>query len=422
MPKTSRGRPLFKRLSGRVCAEISRGHVAARVFRRLIREAQRCITFLVLGSTRPELGYVTVATLDPSEENASATTAFLSSDPHVSRIRHISPDPAIARQALESACRRLACTPLRDIEFTQLRFPTLLRAYARSRQTYSTHVLLPGTDPSRSRVHVHLTHGSGPKPDKTFRGPTNVLASIVGVWIPAQFKDYGLPTDTPVLPLMPRLEIMRRASADRSIISQLGLDERKKLIVWAPTYRSIMRAGGEVRTSGSPFSASAQGGPEGGVDEIQRVVAAADGQLVAKVHPFDADTLEGMGVPVFTSDTLRNLGVTTYELFGAADLLITDYSSVYTERAALGLPFRLYCPDVRAFERSYRGFRDPHFEVLTAPVMLEAPADLSTELNSLGLNSQSRAVDSHISSALRLTHGGEDVSGRLYALVESAWS
>lgn len=367
---------------------------------------------------------MTIATLDDSEENASATAAILGSDSKVSRIRFISPSPAIARRAVESACVRLECAPPADIEFAPLGYWRLLSAFSLSRQTYSTHVLIPGIDPSGSRAHVHLTHGSGPKPDKTFRGPTNVLASVVGVWIPAQLDDYGLPASTPVIPVMPRLEIMRRAREDRSIISRLGLDDQKKLVVWAPTYRSILRPGGEVRVSGIPMSKAFEGADGVSIEQLQSAIEAAAGQLILKIHPFDADTFQDISIPCFADVDLESAGVTAYELFGIADLLITDYSSVYTERAALGLPYGLFCPDIDNFERSYRGFRDPHFKSLTPTALLENITDVEQAMASLdpyhGASINSSQVDDSL-DILQEQHAPQMPNQSLYDLVENTW-
>lgn len=376
MHSVRRTRDHIASIIDRAAKELDRGRVFARASRRALRELQGFLTFLVLSLMKPSPGTVAIATLDAAEENASVTAAILGNDSRVSRIYLCSPDVEVARSAVELAALRLEVDVPSQILFAGHGYLTLLRAYARARQTYSTHVLLPGTDPSRRRAHVHLTHGSGPKPDTTFRGPTNILASIVDVWVPAQKREYQLPAKTPVLPIMPRLEVMRRATADRSIISKLGLDPDKKLVVWAPTYRAIKRAGGEIRTSGRPFSMAQQ--QEAGFDitDVHRVIESLGAEFIAKVHPFDADDLEPLGLRTFTTPQLNLAGVTSYELFGAADLLITDYSSVFTERAALSLPFLIYSPDLDLFAESYRGLREPKFTTLLSASLHHSEVDL----------------------------------------------
>ena len=239
------------------------------------------------------------------------------------------------------------------LRYEQLSYPALLRAYRRSTETYSTHVLLPGRDLSRKRRHVHLTHGSGPKPDTTFRGPANVLASITPHWVAAQLKEYKLGPETEVITYMPRLEVMRRASHDPSVSERLGFGAGAPFVVWAPTYRLVQRKS-ELRQSGTLLSELRDGVPA----EVLAAAKARDAALVIKAHPHEADSYANLGLPVLTNASLREAGVTPYEVFGAAALVITDYSSVYVERAHLGFEYLLVRPDEKSFASSYRGFRN----------------------------------------------------------------
>ncbi|WP_336660495.1 CDP-glycerol glycerophosphotransferase family protein [Leucobacter sp. USHLN153] len=324
------------------------------------------LTTVVLALSKPHAARVAIATLNADEENATVTAVQLAArEPRLS-ITYISPDPDVARLAVAEAARCLEVPVPAAVTYVRDRYVTLLRAFASSRRTFTTHVMLPGIDPSGRRVHTHLTHGSGPKPDSTFRGPTTVLASITDVWVPSQLREYRLPPTTPVVREMPRLEVMRRAAGDRTIFTRLGLNPDHPVVVWAPTYRAIQRSGGEIRVSGRRFAL--------GIDEerqrdetgltlasFQSTIKRAGWTLIAKPHPRDADDFRGLGLPVFTNEELRSRGVTPYELFGATDLLITDYSSVFTEREELGLPYALWRPDLHEFAESYRGFRKPHF-------------------------------------------------------------
>lgn len=293
-----------------------------------------------------------IVTLNPDEENATAHAVLISGTPGERNIIFISPDPSVARAALTLAARRLEHDVPENIQYSALSYSRLLKAYRVSPETYSTHVLLPGRDLSNRRRHVHLTHGSGPKPDTTFRAPTNVLASITPQWVGQQLREYKLPSDTEIIDYMPRLEIMRRSIGDRSILANLGLDPNRPLVVWAPTYRVIKR-GGEMRVSGIPITAAPSSVPI----EIHREAKKRGASLLVKPHPLDAENYSGLGLPVFTNELLREAGVTAYELFGAATLVITDYSSIQTEREMLGLPLKIVQHDFQEFLLSDRGLR-----------------------------------------------------------------
>ncbi|UTX53526.1 CDP-glycerol glycerophosphotransferase family protein [Leucobacter aridicollis] len=317
-----------------------------------MRELRSVITTATLSTTRPHPRHATVVTLNADEENATVQAVFLGDSGDFDRIVLVTPSPEISRIAVGMAARRLELEVPPQLEYRKLSYGALLGEYRRSRETYSTHVLLPGRDFSKRRRHVHLTHGSGPKPDTTFRAPTNVLASITPQWVEQQLKEYKLPADTEVIEYMPRLEIMRRSVGDTSILEKLGLDPTKPLVVWAPTYR-VTRRGREVRVSGVPLSIDGTVAAA----EVQRLAQGLGATLVLKIHPHDQDPSEKLGLPSFDVDSLREHEVTTYELFGVADLVVTDYSSIYVERERANLRYARITEDYSSFAQSYRGLR-----------------------------------------------------------------
>ncbi len=319
-----------------------------------MRELRSVITTATLSTTRPHPRHATVVTLNADEENATVQAVFLGDSGDFDRIVLVTPSPEISRIAVGMAARRLELEVPPQLEYRKLSYGALLGEYRRSRETYSTHVLLPGRDFSKRRRHVHLTHGSGPKPDTTFRAPTNVLASITPQWVEQQLKEYKLPPDTEVIEYMPRLEIMRRSVGDTSILEKLGLDPTKPLVVWAPTYR-VTRRGREVRVSGVPLGGTGAKVPSEVDDAIRRLNAS----IVVKVHPHDADNYSELGIRVLNGAMLRSLDVSTYELFGVASLVVTDYSSIFTERKRFRLGYQLVRHDQTSFVKSYRGLRTP---------------------------------------------------------------
>lgn len=333
-------------------ARLRRGHLLSRGWGRAVRELRSIVTTGTLSATRPRDRYASIVTLNADEENATVQAVFLGDSGDFDRIVLVTPSPEISRIAVGMAARRLELEVPPQLEYRKLSYRALLSEYRRSRETYSTHVLLPGRDFSKRRRHVHLTHGSGPKPDTTFRAPTNVLASITPQWVEQQLKEYKLPPDTEVIEYMPRLEIMRRSVGDTSILEKLGLDPTKPLIVWAPTYRRI-RSGREVRISGTPLESSLTTLP----DDLISLGLELDATTMIKRHPRDEADYAKFHVPVLTNDILREAGLTAYEVFGAADVVVTDYSSISVERQFLGLAFQIVQPDAAVFHTSARGLR-----------------------------------------------------------------
>lgn len=343
-------------MASSVAARLRRGHLLSRAWGRALRELRAATTTAVLSLSRPRPDRAAIVTLNADEENATAQAVLLGAEHRFARITLVTPDPEVSEAAVGLAARRLGLPVPEGLRFRPLGYRALLAEYRRSAETFSTHVLLPGRDTSGRRRHVHLTHGSGPKPDSTFRAPTNVLASITPQWVAQQLREYRLPPDTEVIEYMPRLEIMRRSVGDRSILERLGLDPDRPLVVWAPTYR-VVRRGRELRVSGSVLSSNAGKIRADLMAELEKQFAGAPSTVVLKPHPHEFDSYEQFGINRLTNDDLRRAAVTPYELFGASSLLVTDYSSISGERAHCGLPVMLFRPDEKEYSASYRGLR-----------------------------------------------------------------
>lgn len=340
-------------MASSVAARLRRGHLLSRAWGRALRELRAATTTAVLSLSRPHPDRAAIVTLNADEENATAQAVLLGAEHRFARITLVTPDPEVSEAAVGLAARRLGLPVPEGLRFRPLGYRALLAEYRRSAETFSTHVLLPGRDTSGRRRHVHLTHGSGPKPDSTFRAPTNVLASITPQWVAQQLREYRLPPDTEVIEYMPRLEIMRRSVGDRSILERLGLDPDRPLVVWAPTYRIIQR-GKESRVSGVPLSTD----PEALSKPVRKIASDLGATLILKPHPREADDYQALPLPVLSNASLRERNVTPYELFGVAALVITDYSSLSCECESIGTKVFVLQPDRQEFVDSYRSLRE----------------------------------------------------------------
>ncbi len=103
----------------------------------------------------------------------------------------------------------------------------------------------------------------------------------------------------------------------------------KKIILWAPTFRQ--NAG-----EGILFGAEA-------IDRLEERLS-PEWFVIRKVHPHLEKRMAA-----------SNCRIPTEQLYAAADLLITDYSSVIFDFALTGKPILVYAPDREQYEKE-RGF------------------------------------------------------------------
>lgn len=147
----------------------------------------------------------------------------------------------------------------------------------------------------------------------------------------------------------------------------------KKVILWAPTFRG---------NAASPTLY--------GMDAIRRVMEQTGDRYhwVIKLHPH----LEGKGMN-------SNCSIPCEELFAAANLLITDYSSTLFDYLAYKKPFVLFAPDLEEFQKT-RGFYVPYdsFPTTVAQNEAELEAAIANELQNRNPSDLAACYDYHMTN------------------------
>jgi CDP-ribitol ribitolphosphotransferase len=135
----------------------------------------------------------------------------------------------------------------------------------------------------------------------------------------------------------------RRDAAEREVRTRLGLRDNRTTILYAPTFR-----GADLKGAGAPE-----------LLDIAALFRALGDQyrLILRLHPF---VKSAMRIPEeardFVVDASREPDVN--EVMLAADILVTDYSSIIFEYALLNRPMAFLAPDLAAYERERDFFFD----------------------------------------------------------------
>jgi CDP-ribitol ribitolphosphotransferase len=145
---------------------------------------------------------------------------------------------------------------------------------------------------------------------------------------------FGIPRTDALAPTL------RRDATEREVRTRLGLTDTRTTILYAPTFR-----GADMKGAGAPEL----------LDIAALYRALGDRyRLVLRLHPF---VKSAMRIPEeardFVVDASREPDVN--EVMLAADILVTDYSSIIFEYALLNRPMAFLAPDLAAYERE-RGF------------------------------------------------------------------
>lgn len=167
----------------------------------------------------------------------------------------------------------------------------------------------------------------------------------------------------PVLELgYPRNDLLSEPGAEqvsRAVRQRLGIAADAPVVLYAPTFRDDRKAAGgyELYTE-LDFDAFVLALPRGAV-------------VLVRGH---SNTVGSGSIPARS----QVVDVTSYpdisELFLAADLLMTDYSSSMFDYCVTGKPVVLFAPDLQAYEGSTRGFYMTLAELDAGPVCADTPS------------------------------------------------
>ena len=154
----------------------------------------------------------------------------------------------------------------------------------------------------------------------------------------------------------PRNDLLSSADAEtvrRRVRARLGLDDDQLAVLWAPTWRDDA-LGSE---SGMPAAVR--------IDEDRFLAAAPpEAVLVKRMH----ENVGGVG----SSDDPRivdgGLVDDITELFLAADVLVSDYSSAIVDFAVTGKPMVLFAPDLDRYRDEVRGMYFDYEQWVPGPV------------------------------------------------------
>jgi CDP-glycerol glycerophosphotransferase (TagB/SpsB family) len=228
--------------------------------------------------------------------------------------------------------------------------------YCTARVVFFTHGLYGAPFPPRNKVFVNLWHGDGPK-RAAARGelPVGATLAVTGSrrFGAMRTAAWGIGRAQLIASGNPRSDQLF-APASGDTLSRLGIGDR--FILWLPTWR-------DGDQSPPPLSWPNDNAP----------------QLVTKPHPFASmdDHLDGW--TVISDADLESAGASLYHLLGAAEALITDYSSVWTEFLLLDRPIGFWMPDLERY-RSDRGFAPSNWlDHLPGPVISAISPELFHE-------------------------------------------
>jgi len=164
----------------------------------------------------------------------------------------------------------------------------------------------------------------------------------------------------------PRNDILlsdRREDVRRRVRAQFGIGEHTRAVLYAPTWRDNLRVG-------PVFSKVLYLDPEEVVNTLDETVVLVRGHY------------NSVGAAERRGSTGQVLDVTRYpdiaDLYLAADVLVTDYSSVFFDFAITDKPMIFLAPDLKEYRDDNRGFYLDYHETVPGPICLSTSEVIET--------------------------------------------
>ncbi|GAF65685.1 putative glycosyltransferase [Bacillus sp. TS-2] len=183
---------------------------------------------------------------------------------------------------------------------------------------------------------------------------------------------YGVSGEKYKLLGYPRNDLMLEEDSRGKLERVSNMDlENKEIIFYLPTYRENVF--GECNGTSEELLSHL------GKDELDHLNAFLEQNklvLFMKLHPEQQNIdQEYPFIRMIYEEDLENAAIDLYELIGASDLLITDYSSVFFDYLLLNKPLIFYTPDLEKYAKE-RGF-------LLNPIEYWLPGEMVLEQKNL---------------------------------------
>jgi len=235
-------------------------------------------------------------------------------------------------------------------------------AYLRARVVVHTHGVYGIPSRSPRKLFVNLWHGWGTK--QLNRRPliaerqSDLVTVTSELHADAVAEAWGLAAAQVRTTGLPRNDVLVRASrSPRSPALVARIGDSRPLVLWLPTYRRSVV--GEIRVDGQETDNDFQL-PHVNRDAVESLADGLGVHLLVKTHPMAPvlDPGDHGWLGIWDDRALAATGMSLYELVGQADVLVTDYSSVWVDYLLTDRPIVFAMADAEEYGAT-RGHYSP---------------------------------------------------------------
>lgn len=194
----------------------------------------------------------------------------------------------------------------------------------------------------------------------------------------------------------------------------------KKIIIFTPTYRIW-----DKRVEGVPLDKNIFNYKDFEEEQFQKFLSKNSTLFLIKLHPQEEEhyinkfnnKIKGKNIQFITTKMLNKKLMDLYDILGAVDILITDYSSVYFDFLLLDKPIIFTPTDLEEYSKS-RGFVLEPYHFWSPGPKANNFKDLINELNNYINNPEYYAVERETVNNIINRYKDNKSSNRIWELIK----
>jgi len=220
-------------------------------------------------------------------------------------------------------------------------------------------------------IDYHLNRESHTQLILSYSLMYNTLFNSCFPSIPSKYKVTGIP----------RNDLLFSDNGKEMIINLFNINFCK-VIFYLPTWRQ----GKNFKKETDKIWDNLFGFTDENIEKLKKYLKEKDTILIVKLHPFEyknyehSEVFDNKRIFLLSEELLINSNIHLYELISAADLLITDYSSIFFDTLIIDLPVVFALTDHDDYVNN-RGFLMEPYEMFTPGPKSTTFIDLMKDIN-----------------------------------------
>lgn len=233
--------------------------------------------------------------------------------------------------------------------------------FCKAKYIFHTHGIFNAASLSKKQININLWHGMPLKNigyldnSKNCQKSNYIIATSI-LFQAIMSKAFDIKKDNVFITGQPRNDFLFSNKYHLNNIVNIPVGSFKKTILWMPTYRQSKI--GDIRKDGTIKKMTDFLSNES-LKKVNKFLVKIEAVCIVKLHPMDYMNVEDFSkysnIYFIDNSSFLDKGISLYSVLNSADILLTDFSSIYIDYLLLNKPIGFLFSDFEEYFNS-RGF------------------------------------------------------------------